>query len=96
MLGELLHFVGGEERLDFLAHGLLRRRRAEELPGDLVEVRKLLGAEFGKTVALEALVGEPGVERQLFLERCAGRGQGKWKCRDVTWESGQALAKSIG
>src|SRR5688572_29393049 len=49
-LGELGDLVRREQRLDLLLEGAARDRRAEELPGDLVEPAEVGLAEVGEAI----------------------------------------------
>src|SRR5262249_3050078 len=53
-LGERVHLVRREQRLDLLAHRLLGDLAAEELVGHLVEVREVRGAELLEAPELHA------------------------------------------
>src|SRR5688572_7287236 len=64
VLGELGVLVAREERGDFALDRLAGARRAEELPGDLVEVGEVALAELLEALGLEALVRDRGVGRE--------------------------------
>ena len=59
VLGELLDSCSGNFDSTFRRTASLACARAEELPGHLVEVRQVLGAELLETRGLEPLLGDP-------------------------------------
>src|SRR5258706_10808818 len=73
VLGEALDLVLGEELLDLLADRVPRALRAEVLPGDLVELRELLGAERLEAFGVEVRTGEPAVLLDALLEAQVAR-----------------------